>query len=362
MLKNIRQRMPLAIKLKENTTQINKEQTMSNKNHLPLLRKLCLLITFLLLPLTLTYGSVFLFQEPESNIRPVIQGIQQAKSSIKMTMYMITHGSIIDALADSAQRGVNVQVMLEQNPFKANTAPGTDYTPQQTFDKLNAAGVHVKWTNPAYALTHQKSMVIDHNRAFIMTLNMSHSAFTKNREYGVIDSDPQDVAEIERVFDADWLYKKVPVSNPRLLWSPINSRDKIEGLLSDAQHQIFIEAEELQDSAIETLLIKKASAGLDVRVIMPTTEPLTLDQRALRAGFVKLRFLDPQKGQDFIHAKLILVDGQSAYLGSENFSTASLDYNRELGILINKSRGYQEKDILSMLTNIFLTDWNNAAP
>ena len=35
----------------------------------------------------------------------------------------------------------------------------------------------------------------------------------------------------------------------------------------------------------------------------------------------------------YIHAKVIDVDGTKAFLGSENFSTASLDYNRELGLI-----------------------------
>jgi hypothetical protein len=35
----------------------------------------------------------------------------------------------------------------------------------------------------------------------------------------------------------------------------------------------------------------------------------------------------------YIHAKVIEVDGARAFVGSENFSTASLDYNRELGLV-----------------------------
>ena len=35
----------------------------------------------------------------------------------------------------------------------------------------------------------------------------------------------------------------------------------------------------------------------------------------------------------YIHAKVIDVDSARAFVGSENFSTASLNYNRELGII-----------------------------
>ena len=39
----------------------------------------------------------------------------------------------------------------------------------------------------------------------------------------------------------------------------------------------------------------------------------------------------------YIHAKVIDVDGAKAFVGSENFSTASLDYNRELGVITSST-------------------------
>ena len=39
----------------------------------------------------------------------------------------------------------------------------------------------------------------------------------------------------------------------------------------------------------------------------------------------------------YIHAKVIDVDSAKAFVGSENFSTASLDYNRELGLVTNSA-------------------------
>ena len=39
----------------------------------------------------------------------------------------------------------------------------------------------------------------------------------------------------------------------------------------------------------------------------------------------------------YIHAKVIDVDSTKAFVGSENFSTASLDYNRELGLITSSA-------------------------
>ncbi|MGD0393599.1 MAG: phospholipase D-like domain-containing protein, partial [Acidimicrobiales bacterium] len=41
----------------------------------------------------------------------------------------------------------------------------------------------------------------------------------------------------------------------------------------------------------------------------------------------------PSDGSLYIHAKAVVADGASLFLGSQNFSESSLDYNRELGII-----------------------------
>ena len=49
----------------------------------------------------------------------------------------------------------------------------------------------------------------------------------------------------------------------------------------------------------------------------------------LKAGGVAVVSL----GTPYIHAKAMVVDGAQAYVGSENFTTGSLQYNRELGLI-----------------------------
>ena len=52
-----------------------------------------------------------------------------------------------------------------------------------------------------------------------------------------------------------------------------------------------------------------------------------------------------------MHAKIIVVDGQRAFVGSENISTASLDRNRELGVLI------ADANVIHTLQQTFRLDW-----
>ena len=45
-----------------------------------------------------------------------------------------------------------------------------------------------EWTNSTFSLTHEKSIVIDKNKAFILNQNLTASSFSKNREYDVLDT------------------------------------------------------------------------------------------------------------------------------------------------------------------------------
>jgi phosphatidylserine/phosphatidylglycerophosphate/cardiolipin synthase-like enzyme len=53
----------------------------------------------------------------------------------------------------------------------------------------------------------------------------------------------------------------------------------------------------------------------------------------------------------YMHAKIIVVDGKTAFVGSENISTQSLDRNRELGIIVS------DAGVLNTLQSTFQKDW-----
>ena len=55
----------------------------------------------------------------------------------------------------------------------------------------------------------------------------------------------------------------------------------------------------------------------------------------------------------YMHAKII-VGGRVAFIGSENVSKASLDHNREVGVLLD------EPAQLHLLRHQFVQDWHSA--
>jgi cardiolipin synthase len=317
-------------------------------------------------------GPHQLFIMPDMGTAPVLSAIQNARTSIHMEMYMLTQNgveaNVLAALMAQAKAGKDVGIILDSSVNDFPQAPSCQppANPQKTnqavFDLLTAAGAKVKWSNPAFRFTHQKSMVIDNQMAYIMTMNLSDSAFTRNREYIVADQDPADVQATEAIFQADWTEQAIAPTDANLAVSPSDSRQRIIALIDSAKKSLVFQVEFLSDSrganSIAAHLAARVKAGVDVTAMMAfqVKDPCSnRDANALEAqlmgqlGITKFAF--PQKVT--IHAKAIVVDNTSAYIGSENFTANSLDNNRELGIITN------DQAVIGPLAKTMAIDWAN---
>jgi cardiolipin synthase len=305
-----------------------------------------------------TIGSgvqgVRVFVEPDDGEHVIIDAIRNAKKSIWLEIYILSDRNVTRTLEEAANNGIDVRVMLEPHPF------GGGPSPSKTMDELSAAGIKVQPTDPGFPLTHEKGMIIDGSTAYIMTSNFSRSALggssgssgVRNREYGIIDTNSQDVQAVAAIFNADWNHTTAQFNDPNLIVSPVNSRNAFNGLINSAHNSLFIEAEEMNDSAIEQALANAAQRGVHVEVILPAANGSSGDSNSqgiatIRQGGVKVR----EDAQLYMHAKIILVDGKAAFVGSENISTQSLDQNRELGIIVS------DASVLARLQSTFQSDW-----
>lgn len=300
--------------------------------------------------------GVQVYVEPQAGESVITGAIASAKQSIWLEMYILSDTKVIYALEDAAGRGVDVRVMLEPHPFGTSSS-------SRTMDKLLAAGVKVQTSNPAFALTHEKGMLIDGNTAYIMTSNFSRSAlggygsssrYLANREYGIIDTNRQDVQAVSAIFAADWNRTQAQFSDPNLVVSPINSRSDFLSLINSAHHSLWIEAEEMNDSQIEQALLSAAQRGVQVAVILPAPSG---GSDSNSQGIATIKQSGVQIKEDphlYIHAKIIIVDAQKAFVGSENISTQSLDRNRELGIIVS------DPAVLQTLQQTFQQDWSDS--
>jgi phosphatidylserine/phosphatidylglycerophosphate/cardiolipin synthase-like enzyme len=271
-------------------------------------------------------SAVTVIVEPSDNASALISAIQGAKTSIHMTMYLLSNTSVVSALISRHNAGVDVKVVLNQN-FPPNAGDNTTVKGQ-----LATAGIPVMYASTSFMYTHEKCVIIDGKTAWIMTMNATQSSARDNREYLAIDTDPNDIAEAETIFAADFAHTAVQVRG-NLLVAPNNARDRLVALIATAHSTIDVEGEEFSDTAIANALVAAAGAGVHVRVVVATGTPTPAQQNAIAtvkgAGIVVVA-----QGTPTIHAKALVVDGASAYVGSANFSGGSLGYNRELGVIV----------------------------
>ena len=119
-----------------------------------------------------------------------------------------------------------------------------------------------------------------------------------------------------------------------LVVAPINAVSSIVNLINQAKTTIDLEGEEFSDYHTADALKAALGRGVKVRVVLSDETPTSSGQAAIaevKSAGGKLVTL----GTPYIHAKTLVADGTTAYVGSENFSTGSLQYNRELGVIFS---------------------------
>jgi cardiolipin synthase len=283
---------------------------------------------------------------PEAGSTPLVDAIAGARESLRVMIYELGEGPILRALERKARSGVPVRVILDGARMEVN---------QSSHDRLVDAGAEVRWSSPRFAFTHAKTTIVDGAAAMISTGNYGGSFGDTERDYVVRDADPEDVDTLVSVFDADWRSRRPDLRCTRLLIAPFNARERLLELIAGAAETLDIESTELSDEQVRAALVERAAAGVAVRVILadPSWIGANLDAAAflVQHGIPVRSLLTPG-----IHVKAIAVDGDRAFLGSENLSENSLSNNREIGLIT------RESPVLATMAATFAKDWARATP
>jgi phosphatidylserine/phosphatidylglycerophosphate/cardiolipin synthase-like enzyme len=290
---------------------------------------------------------------PEDTARPILEGIVAANKTLRVKMFVLSDPEIIEALTAAQGRGVKVRVML-------NAARRSGETDNAASRKALAdAGVEVNDSNPAFDVTHEKSMIVDDEIAFVQSLNWDPQNFRETRDYAVSTKHHHEVYDIARCFEADWNREQFdPGPYSRLIWCSGNGRDRIAQFIDEARHSLFLQNERYQDSVIIERLVRAQLRGVKVHVM--TRPPHTLKKDKLIEGVGGLRIMSDVgikvhklKGLR-LHAKMLMADGARAIIGSINLTPGSFDTRRELAIEIN------DEDVIGRLRVIVHHDWRNS--
>jgi cardiolipin synthase A/B len=287
--------------------------------------------------------------EPSGGFSPVYNLISRARHSINVTMYEFSDTTAEHDLGAAAKRGVQVRVILDRKEKSLNS---TAYSYFRSHD------VTVTWSSSDYTYTHQKTVTADGSEAIIMTANLTSKYYATSRDFLVTDTNRADISAITTVFDADFAKHAVhPGDGSDLVWSPTDSQDQLIALINGARSSLRVYSEEMGDATVEKALIAAAKRGVTVQVCGENgSGEYDKAFAKLSKGGVRISYYSSSTGF-YIHGKVVEADyGTSrakVFIGSENFSSTSLNQNRELGLITSSHA------VMSAIASTFAADFSN---
>ncbi|MDQ4045062.1 MAG: phosphatidylserine/phosphatidylglycerophosphate/cardiolipin synthase family protein [Chloroflexota bacterium] len=123
----------------------------------------------------------------------LLEHIDSARSTLRLYAEVIRDDEVIDALSTAAQRGVTVQVLVNE--------PEDDL--DETVDATLASnGVEVRHADGHYI--HSKGLIIDEQTVVVGSHNPTAQSLDRNREVSLVLGEPSAVQHAVDVFDQDW--------------------------------------------------------------------------------------------------------------------------------------------------------------
>lgn len=322
--------------------------------------------------LVTTGNSVAVLDGGDAAYASMLEAIGSARRSIILETYIFDRDRIgrriVKALSEAASRGVEVRVLID--------AVGARYSVPSVLGMLRDGGVTVDVFNGnvimglrmpyANLRTHRKIMVVDGATAFTGGINI-REAFS--REFTGDDcaidthfriTGPA-VADLFAVAAEDWRFAngEVLTDEPWRIEPP--SGEPGEALLArvvasgpdrslETNHKMLMGAVSVARSSIKIIspyflpdrelisaMATAARRGVEVDIIVPASNNLTLVDRAMTAQFDQVLKGDCRiwrASGPFNHSKLMVVDGRWAYVGSSNMDPRSLRLNFEVDVEI----------------------------
>ncbi|HSQ19654.1 MAG TPA: phospholipase D-like domain-containing protein [Blastocatellia bacterium] len=285
--------------------------------------------------------NLSLIVQPGDSFFPIVDAIDSATTSIKMTIFRMNDPIVLEAMTYAVSRGVRVQALV------APASKGWTKRNKRLSEELSKVGIEVtvpRARKEKIKRYHYKIMTIDNKVSLILTFNPTQKNLHYARDLGLLIRDQEIATELSRLFDADWSGESFKPRDLPLLISPYNSRQKMIELLSSAERTIRILDAKVQDQQAIGLLLRKASIGCSIKII---GEDTSYDEVVPNYHVRKL-------ARYKLHAKCIVVDGSRFFIGSQNIRPVSLDRRREVGLIV------EDDAMARKIERVFDEDWDNA--
>lgn len=277
-----------------------------------------------------------LLVQPEAGIEPILDAMRKAKKSIQILIFRLDRPEIEKALVEAVERGVAVQALV------AYTNRGGDKVLRRFEMRLLERGITVTRTADDLVRYHGKMFIIDKTELHLLAFNFTHLDISLSRSFAVMTHEKSLVSEAVRLFECDAKRLPYTAGEDDFVVSPVNARERLTEFIRGAKKQLLMYEMKISDNDFVKLLNEKISQGVDVRVIGDTSS---------KGGSLPARKL-PMR----LHARAIIRDGRSAFVGSQSLRKLELEARREIGIIVHNPK------LVKQMIAVFDKDWSDATP
>jgi phosphatidylserine/phosphatidylglycerophosphate/cardiolipin synthase-like enzyme len=340
---------------------------------------------------------------------PLFQLLQSASTSIDIEIYTMSDKQLRASLRAALAKKVKIRIVKDPNPLgeACDLFFGTDSTVDTASEQSADCQDQRKLVTQIKAVPgnafiafdkskqcpngggkdgqscfeHGKIVVADQKTALVSTGNFDNTNFciaaehpaTCNRDWTVINTDNTVVSALETIFTHDLQDSTSSIESlipSNVMTASPFSEAPLVAFIETAHDTIDIETQYLKDPAINNALIAAAKNGKKVSVTVASIAafgtPSAFDAGEARttysqfdeAGISSMMFdqADLINGvPGYMHAKAIVLDGNRAWVGSENGSTTSMSQNREYGVF------FDDAGMVQKLLTVIRQDHDNSA-
>jgi len=244
----------------------------------------------------------------------LVDVIRRARRQITLSLFRCNDDQVLEALAEATSRGVAVDVLI------TSRAKGGKKKIEKLWRALEKTGATVRaYTDPVVKY-HPKYLVADDGPAIVASLNLTKKCFRKTCDALVVTHDPDVVNGLRRLWTADCACEPMPGDlTDRLIVGPERARRQFTALVEQARTSIRLIDAKLSDPDIVSVLNARRAAGLTVEVFS-----------SKRLGALKS------------HGKIMLIDDSTVVVGSLALAALSLDFRREVAIVVTEPSAVAE--------------------
>lgn len=135
-------------------------------------------------------------QEDQHPEKLLDQVIEESQKTLDIAIFSITEKSIVSAILDAKQRGVDVRIITDEDQSEGKGQ-------KAALEKLKNAGIPIKVDHHS-GYMHLKVTIVDQEVVTTGSFNYSASAVRRNDEVLVVIPDREMAKQWTRVFDSMW--------------------------------------------------------------------------------------------------------------------------------------------------------------